>query len=165
LEEGHVIGLTTALLAFGLTFSSSALAASTDIYDLEKRLQQQERRIDRLERAIESLQSHFMDTQYDTPVDDGRSRAQDRNAVDPLVGSWECTNNVFNYNITFFDDGRIIQEEPFFSTSRNSRWTRMSENRFVTDQGMSFEENFHANGSLTVTNMSNQNVWECSRKE
>ncbi len=105
-----------------------------------------------------------MDAQYDTPSDDGQSRAQDRNAVDPLVGSWECTNNVFNYDITFFDDGRIIQEEPFFSTARNSRWTRMSDNRFVTDQGMSFEAVFHANGSLTVTNMSNQGVWECSRK-
>jgi cell division protein FtsB len=159
-----MIRLITALLAFGLLLSTSSLAASPDINDLEKRLQQQERRIDRLERTVESLQSHLMDAQYDTPSDDGQSRAQDRNAVDPLVGSWECTNNVFNYDITFFDDGRIIQEEPFFSTARNSRWTRMSDNRFVTDQGMSFEAVFHANGSLTVTNMSNQGVWECSRK-
>ena len=158
-----MLRLITALLVFGLIFSSSALAASPDLNDLEKRLQEHERRIDRLERTVESLQNHLTDAKYDTPGESGSAR--DRNAVDPLVGSWECTNNVYNYDITFFDDGRIIQEEPFFSTARNSRWTRMSDNRFVTDQGMSFEAAFHANGSLTVTNMSNQGVWECYRKE
>lgn len=151
--------LFISLLAICLMFSSAALAASPELAELEKRLQQQERRIDRLERTVETLQSQLMDSQHEAPGANGSARG----AVDPLVGSWECTNNVFNYDITFFDDGRIIQEEPFFSTARNSRWTRMSDNRFVTEQGFSFDTDFHSENDLTVTNMTSQSVWNCSR--
>lgn len=62
-------------------------------------------------------------------IEIGSSRAPDRNAVDPLVDTRECTNNVFNYDISFYADGRLIQEEPFFSKARGSRWSRLSEDR------------------------------------
>ncbi len=155
--------LISSILAAGLMFSTSALAAPPDTADLEKRLQQQERRIDRLERAVESLQSRLLDSQYGEPADVGSSRGQDRNAVDPLVGTWECTNNVFNYDISFFADGRLIQEEPFFSKAKGSRWSRLDEDRFVTKQGQTFSMDFRSNDELTVTNMTNKGVWECSR--
>ena len=38
--------------------------AKADSADFEKRLQQQERRIDRLEQAVESLQNRLLDSQY-----------------------------------------------------------------------------------------------------
>ena len=111
--------LTCALLAVSLMLTAPVLAASTDTPDLEKRLQQQERRIDRLERAVESLQGRLMDQKYGEPVETGGSQASARNATDPLVGTWECTNNVFNYDISFFADGRLVQEEPFFSKAKS----------------------------------------------
>ncbi len=60
--------LIISMLAASLVFSTSALAAPPDTADLEKRLQQQERRIDRLERAVEVLQDSLMDAQYAEPA-------------------------------------------------------------------------------------------------
>jgi hypothetical protein len=157
--------LISSMLAVSLMLSTSALAAPPDTADLEKRLQQQERRIDRLERAVEALQDSLMDSQYTEPDNSGNSRAPDLNALDPLVGTWECTNNVFNYDISFFGDGRLIQEEPFFSKARGGRWSRLSEDRFVTDNGQTFSMSFRSDNELTVTNLTNQGVWECSRKQ
>jgi hypothetical protein len=154
--------LAGSLLTICLVFSSPALAASTD---LETRLKQQERRIDRLERAVESLQSRLMDTQYGEPAGSGSSgRASDVNTRDPLIGTWECTNNVFTYDISFYDDGLLIQEEPFFSKAKSSRWSRLRENQFVTEQGQTFVTSFRSENELTVTNLTNQSIWECSRK-
>ena len=146
------------------TLVLDALPAKADTANLEKRLQQQERRIDRLERAVESLQSRLLDSQYGETAESGSSRAPDRNATDPLVGTWECSNNVFNYDISFFADGRLIQEEPFFSKAKGSRWSRLSEDRFATGQGQTFSMDFRSNDELAVTNLTNKSVWECYRK-
>ena len=154
--------IVTTCLMFTL-LALDALPAKADTADLERRLNQQERRIDRLEQAVESLQGRLMDEQYGRSDRPGEARAQDRNAIDPLIGSWECTNNVFNYEISFFADGRLIQEEPFFSKARGSRWSRMGEDRFVTEQGMTFNVNFRSNNELTVIEQTNQGVWECTR--
>ncbi|MCK4509079.1 MAG: hypothetical protein KAU27_11080 [Desulfuromonadales bacterium] len=145
------------------TMALDVLPAKADTADLERRLQQQERRIDRLERAVESLQSRLLDSQYGDPANVGSSQAQNRNTIDPLVGTWECTNNVFNYDISFYADGRLIQEEPFFSKAKGSRWSRLSEDRFVTDRGQTFSMDFRSNDELTVTDQTNRGVWECSR--
>ena len=152
----------------GLMFTTlvlDALPAKADTANLERQLQQQERRIDRLERAVESLQSRLMDSQYGDPANVGNSRASDLNTTDPLVGTWECSNNVFNYDISFFADGRLIQEEPFFSKAKGSRWSRLDEDRFVTEQGQTFSMDFRSNDELTVTNQTNKSVWECLRKQ
>lgn len=153
--------MTIFLVLASLTLD--ALPVKADTADLERRLKLQERRIDRLEQAVESLQNRLMDEQYGNSDRSGDARVQDSNAVDPLIGSWECTNNVFNYEISFFADGRLIQEEPFFSKARGSRWSRMSEDRFVTEQGMTFNVSFRSDNELTVTDMTNRGVWECSR--
>lgn len=146
-----------------VSLSLAVLPANANTADLEKRLQQQERRIDRLEQAVESLQSRLLDAQYGETTDSGNSRVPDRRASDPLVGSWECTNNVFNYEISFFADGRLIQEEPFFSKSRGSSWSRLSEERFTTGEGLTFGMSFRSNDELTVTNLSGEGSWQCSR--
>ena len=154
------------IIIFCLALTSLSLGvhpAQANTADLERRLQQQERRIDRLERAVESLQSRLMDEQYGETTDSGSSRAPDRSAIDPLVGTWECTNNVFNYEISFFADGRLIQEEPFFSKARSSRWSRLSEDRFVTEQGLTFNMSFRSNDELTVNNLAGEGSWACSR--
>lgn len=147
------------------TLVLGAFPAQADTANLERQLQQQERRIDRLERAVESLQSRLLDSQYGETAESGSSRAPNRNATDPLVGTWECSNNVFNYDISFFADGRLIQEEPFFSKAKGSRWSRLDEDRFVTEQGQTFSMDFRSNDELTVTNQTNKSVWECFRKQ
>ena len=84
-------------------------------------------------------------------------------AVDPLVGTWECTNNVFTYEVSFFDDGLLLQEEPTFSKVKSSRWLRLGENKFVIKPGATYNTYFRSNDELTVTNSNFPTTWECSR--
>ena len=87
-------------------------------------------------------------------------------AADPLVGTWECTNNVFTYEVSFFDDGLLLQEEPTFSNVKSSRWLRLGENKFIIkQQGATYNTYFRSNDELTVTNSNFPTTWECSRKQ
>lgn len=156
--------LISALFVCSLLFSASIVFASSHAPDLEKRLMQQERRIDRLERQVEALQGQLMDAQYGDQGSSSSSRAKDRNTIDPLVGNWECTDNVFTYDISFFENGRLVQEEPFFSKAKGGRWSRLSGDRFATDQGVTFSVDFRSDDELNVTNLTNNNLWNCSRK-
>jgi hypothetical protein len=87
-------------------------------------------------------------------------------AADPLVGTWECTNNVFTYEVSFFEDGLLLQEEPTFSNVKSSRWLRLGENKFIIkQQGATYNTYFRSNDELTVTNSNFPTTWECSRKQ
>ena len=86
-------------------------------------------------------------------------------AVDPLVGTWECTNNVFTYEVSFFDDGLLLQEEPMFNKVKSSRWLRLGENKLAIKPGATYNMYFRSNDELTVTNPSFPTTWECSRKQ
>ena len=156
--------LTLCLLMSALLCAVPTMSAASETARLEKRLDQQQRRIDRLERAVESLQSRLLDEQYAPDGASGRPGASEKPAKDPLTGVWECSNNVFTYEISFFANGRLIQEEPFFSKTAQDGWTRTSDDEFVTRQGHSFRTEFRNDDELTVTNQSNRAVWECSRK-
>ena len=86
--------------------------------------------------------------------------------ADPLVGTWECTNNVFTYEVSFFGDGLLLQEEPTFSKVKSSRWLRLGENKFIIkQQGVTYTTYFRSNDELTVTNPRVPSTWECSRKQ
>ena len=85
--------------------------------------------------------------------------------ADPLVGTWECTNNVFTYEVSFFGDGLLLQEEPTFSKVKSSRWLRLGENKFIIDQQVTYNTYFRSNDELTVTDSRVLSTWECSRKQ
>jgi hypothetical protein len=85
--------------------------------------------------------------------------------ADPLVGTWECTNNVFTYEVSFFDDGLLLQEEPMFNKVKSSRWLRLGENKLVIKPGATYNTYFRSNDELTVTNPNFPTTWECSRKQ
>jgi hypothetical protein len=85
--------------------------------------------------------------------------------ADPLVGIWECTNKVFTYEVSFFDDGLLLQQEPTFSKVKKSSWLRLGENQFAIDGGTIFNTDFRSNDELTVTNSNVPASWVCSRKQ
>jgi hypothetical protein len=86
-------------------------------------------------------------------------------AADPLVGTWECTNDVFTYEVSFFDDGLLLQEEPTFNNVKSSRWLRLGENKLVIKPGTTYNISFRSDDELTVTNPNFPTTWECSRKQ
>lgn len=137
-----------------------AIAATVD--ELERRLDRQERRIDSLERALESLQ-YQQSAPAPAPSASG-SRPAAQHAADPLIGVWDCTNNIFNYEITFHPNGRLVQEEPAFSKIRSSRWGRTTGNEFVTE-GHAWKAEFRDNDEVTITNLTDHAEWSCYRKQ
>ncbi|MBW2504092.1 MAG: hypothetical protein JRE16_05925 [Deltaproteobacteria bacterium] len=154
----------TVLLITLLSWPNLALSTNTDIEEI---VDQQERRIEQLESEVQRLENqlHELQSANQTTVDPDETVLD--NQLDPLVGIWECTNNVFNYEITFFKDGRLIQEEPSFSKTKTSRWTRTKEDQFVTAEqgGNAWSTDFSNINEVTITNLSNQATWSCSRTE
>lgn len=151
--------------AFGLAFSSFSPAAANEILELEKKLQQQELRIDRLELELESLQNRLLDEQYGQLENSDSPGASPGKNIDPLVGAWQCTNNMFNYDITFFEDGLLVQEEPVFSNTKRSKWRWLSENQFMVEQGLTFSTDFRSRDELILENRSSNAIWNCFRIE
>ena len=152
-------------LVVNFALTSISFAASPETADLEKQLQKKEDQIERLEQEVEYLRNQLMDCQYNAPESTGNSQSMQGNIADPLVGNWECTNNVYNYDIAFYEDGRLIQEEPFFSKVKSGNWSRLDKNRFLIERGgPTFTTEFQSNGDLTITNPVNRSTWECFRK-
>lgn len=151
--------------AISLVFSSFSPAAANEILELEKKLQQQELRIDRLELELEALQNRLLDEQYGELETSGSPEVSPRNNIDPLVGAWQCTNNMFNYEITFFEDGLLVQEEPVFSNTKRSQWRRLGENQFIVEQGLTFSTDFRSKDELILENRSSNSIWNCFRLE
>jgi hypothetical protein len=160
-----MIRLLIVLIAANLIFSTFSFAASSENADLEKQLQQKQDQIDRLEQEVEYLRNQLMDMQNNAQESTGNSGPMGGNLSDPLIGTWECTNKVYNYDISFFEDGRFVQEEPFVSKARSGSWTRLVENRIFFEQGgQTFITAFPSHDELIVTNSGTKAVWECYRK-
>ncbi|MDH3998506.1 MAG: hypothetical protein OET90_06665 [Desulfuromonadales bacterium] len=140
------------------TFALSTTSSVADTAALQKRLDQQERRIERLERAVENLQ-------YQLGEVESSGAAAQRGLEDPLVGTWECTNKVFVYDMTFFADGHLLQETPTFGKVKDSQWQRVADNEILLQGGIRLITSFSSEQYMTVTNKRSpeQSAWECQK--
>lgn len=135
--------------------------ASSDNGRLEQKIKNNEQRIERLERLVESLEDRLNEYEGSAstkPVDQGFFRSR------RIVGSWECTNNVYEYDIHFYADGTLMQEEPFLGSTKSSQWSNLSGNRFMTERGRVFEADFSSENEFTAMNTNTKEEWRCYRK-
>lgn len=140
-------------LTFVLPGSTFAEVTDDDLRILEHR-------IDALERTVESLQDQVLGQQ--APRDRGASAAA-RSLQDPLVGTWQCTNNVFNYDITFLADGRLLQESPTFGKVKEGSWERISDDVVLITGGQKLRASFSSSDNVIIENLSQQGSepWNC----
>lgn len=133
----------------------SAHAESPCCEELTLQLKQQGERIDRLEEALRSRQAQGVDAR--------QGHAAPRSLDDPLVGTWECTNKVFTYNMTFFADGLLLQESTTFGPMRELSWTRVSADEILFTGGVKMRASFSAADRFIAENLATRAKWECQK--
>jgi len=68
---------------------------------------------------------------------------------DPLVGVWQCTNNVFTYDMTFFADGLLLQESTTFGPMRELSWRRIAADEVLLTGGVKLRASLSGNDQMT----------------
>ncbi len=149
------IGLLT-LLAYG-----SASAQEADPETLIRMIQENQVRLQRLDRIVADLQSRLGDLE-DQLANDGTGRTEQPS--DPLIGSWQCTNNVFNNRISFAKTGKVVQQEATFGNARNATWSRLNEREIAVAGNVVIQTDFDSADNLTLTIMRNNATWQCDRR-
>jgi hypothetical protein len=149
-------------LFVALAGMSPAAAAGPDAAEMQRKIQEQQRHIDSLEQTIEDLESQLMGLQQGQP-----SINPTRGLDDPLVGTWQCTNNVFTYDMTFFADGRLLQETPTFGKFREGTWRRAGDDEVILRDGTRLRTSFRSEDRMTAEKVPNQSQtsWSCEKSK
>lgn len=91
-------------------------------------------------------------------------RSETKAPQDPLVGTWQCSNGVFNYAIFFQADGIMIQQEPTFGKARNTLWTRLSEKEIALEGGTVLSIEMGGDDRMSVLDTRVGATWDCTRR-
>ena len=156
----HKYFLTLGLFIL-LLFPGPVVAQETDSNTLTRVVEDNQIRIQRLERTVDDLQSQIRDLQ-DQLAASGTGAANA--SSDPIIGSWECTNNVFNYTIFFESNGQVVQQEPTFGNARNTNWSRLNETEIAIAGHVVLRTDFYSDDSVAMTDVRNNTTWECDRQ-
>ena len=149
--------LPTLFLGLALAVPGNATTAANEV--LQRQLEQQSQRLDRLEAAVRELQAQGAET---SPRRSGAGALQ-KNLSDPLVGTWECTNKVFTYNMTFFADGLLLQESTTLGPMREVSWTRLSTDEILLTGGIKLRTSLSADDQMIAENLASRAKWDCRK--
>ena len=151
--KSSVIKISLATMFLGCTLAIPVQAETASNEALQQQLNQQGDRIERLEEAIHELQSQT----------DRRQQELGAQLDDPLVGVWQCTNNVFTYDMTFFADGLLLQESTTFGPMRELSWRRIAADEVLLTGGVKLRASLSGNDQMTAENLGNRAKWECHK--
>jgi hypothetical protein len=87
-----------------------------------------------------------------------------RGGQDPLVGNWECSNGVYTWAIFFQANGTLIQQEPTFGNTRNTSWTRVSDQEVILGGGQVLTVTMDGDDEMNAVENKVGATWDCSRK-
>jgi hypothetical protein len=119
-------------------------------------------RLERLEKAVENLQRSLDTIEKQLRSQDGRQPAAP--SADPVVGSWQCTNNLQTMNLTFQSNGRILIEEPTLKAVRSNTWTRLNDSRISIVGGIPYEITFDGPDSFILLETNSRSTGTCRRQ-
>jgi hypothetical protein len=94
-------------------------------------------------------------------TDDSSER---KSGQDPLVGSWECSNGVYTWAIFFQANGTLIQQEPTFGNTRNTSWTRLSDQEVILGGGQVLTVTMDGENEMSAVENKVGSAWDCRRK-
>jgi hypothetical protein len=147
------------VLIFLVVFVAPGQAETASCAALQRQLTQQSERLDRLEDAIRTMQAR------DTDVQRRSTTAElQRDLNDPLIGTWQCTNQVLTYDMTFFADGLLLQESTTFGPMRELAWTRISSDEIVLPGDVKVRTSLSGNDQMTAENLGNGAKWACRKR-
>jgi hypothetical protein len=84
--------------------------------------------------------------------------------LDPVVGNWGCSNGVYNWAIFFHANGTLIQQEPTFGNTRDTSWTRLSDQEITLGGGQVLSVTMDGNSRMSVLDTRVGSTWDCTRK-
>ncbi len=110
------------LLALSLAIPvCTAQAANTE------EIQQLEERLNALEQEAAALRSKIAVIKSQEYADPAQNTPQ----RDPLLGTWECTNNVFTYELSLMQNNLVITKEMSSGKTRQGKWIRRGKDDIV----------------------------------
>ncbi len=107
-------------LSLAIPVGIAQAANPADIQQLEERLSDLEREAAALRSEIAVIKSQ----EYADPTQNTQRR-------DPLLGTWECTNNVFTYELSLMQNNLVITKEMSSGKTRQGKWIRRGKDDIV----------------------------------
>jgi hypothetical protein len=144
-----VIIFCCALLLLLNTFSTAEIGLNQQVQNNQKRIDQLE---DDLAEMLVELQDIRNQLVFSSPT---------QTSVDPLVGKWRCTNNLYSYNVFFSSNGRVVQEEAVLGNTKVNNWTRVGDEQIVFADGFLLRTEFESENELSIENINTNMVWKC----
>jgi hypothetical protein len=118
-------------------------------------------RIDRLERIIDGLEQRVRQLESEKY---GRAPAV-RPAVDPLVGSWQCTNSIQTRKLTFLPSGQVVIEVTTLGNISKASWTRLEAVRISIAGSVQYEIHFDKPYVFELTEVNRRSTGTCRRQQ
>ncbi len=137
-----------------LLFNTITVAES----DLDQQVRDNRNRIQQLENDLSEMQDALQDLRNQLS-----SSPPTPPSGDPLIGKWNCTNNLYNYEIYFASNGRVVQQEAVLGSTRMNNWTRAGKDQIIFADGFRLRTEFESNNELSVVNINTNTTWKCLR--
>ena len=135
--------------------------------ELEEILQLEER-LNRLEQEAAVLRSDISIIKSQLAIDPAYDSQQNTN---PMFGTWECTNNVFTYELSLMADGVVITKEMSTGRTQHGKWLRRGkEDIVITTAGHSGGGSAHSfrvidlsDERMSLEEPNAQSIYDCSK--
>ena len=137
---------------FLLLFNSFSAAET----GLEQQVQNNQMRIDQLEDDLADMQVELQDLRNQLA-----SSTPPRTSTDPLVGKWNCSNNLYGYEIYFSPDGRVVQQEAVLGNTKVNNWVRVGDDQIIFADGFRLRTEFESDNEFSIENIKTNTAWKC----
>ena len=135
--------------------------------ELEEILQLEER-LNRLEQEAATLRSDIAVIKSQLAMDPAYDSQQNTN---PMFGTWECTNNVFTYELSLMADGVVITKEMSTGRTQHGKWLkRGKEDIVISTAGHSGGGSAHSfrvidlsEDRMSLEEPNAQSIYDCSK--
>lgn len=129
---------------------------------------QLEERLNTLEQEAATLRSDIAAIKAQLAVDPAYDSQQNTN---PLFGTWECTNNVFTYELSLMSDGVVITKEMSTGRTQHGKWLRRGKEDIVIStashrgggSAYSFRVLDLSEDRMSLEEPNAQSIYDCSK--
>ena len=95
----------------------------------------------------------------------------EQNISTAIIGTWECTNNVFTYELSLMQNGMVITKEMSSGRTRQGNWTRRGKDDIVISnpgyRGGGTAQSFRvvdiSDDRMSIEEPNAQSIYDCYR--
>ena len=141
---------------------------ATQANDLEE-VQRLEERLSALEQEATALRSDIEILKAQTAITPAYDSVQNTSTL--LLGTWACTNNVFNYELSLMQNGVVITKEMSSGKTMQGKWLRRGTDDIVightgyysSGQAKSFTVKDISEDRMSLEEPNTQSIYECDK--